>query len=222
MGPGNPKYLENALYYSFGEVIRERLSNSFGFKDGYLDTMLYSSFHPLVNETTRLAINDVKGGVEKVVSDLGLTLLSIPYLEIALNTTVECKKWRYENRFHYNRKSLWVGYAISIFATLVFVIVGMHSIYLNGITSDTLFSKVLVTTRNPTLDNLVEKHEGVCLGGDPFPEELEKTRLRFGIIDRGDGGTHTAFGTESETTVMVGAGRNRGWRTAGGQEAIDP
>jgi len=220
MGPANPKYRENTLYYAFGRAIRNILENGFGFKDGYLDVMEYSAYHPLVNQTTRLAINDVKGGVEKLVTDLGLTLLGIPYLEIALNTTDECKKWRYENRFHYNRRSLWVGYAISIFATLVFVIVGMHSIYLNGITSDTLFSKVLVTTRNPTLDKLVEDHEGVCLGGDPFPEALEKTRLRFGIINRGDGGTHTAFGTASETTVMLGAERYRGFRM--GQEAIDP
>lgn len=220
MGPTNPKYRENALYYAFGKVIRDRLSNGFGFKRNYLDTMPFSDFHPLINQTTRLAINDVKGGVEKLVSDLGLSLLSIPYLEIALNTTVECKKWRYQNRFHYNRKSLWVGYAISIFATLVFVIVGMHSIYLNGITSDTLFSKVLVTTRNPTLDKLVEDHEGVCLGGDPFPEALEKTRLRFGIIDREDGRTHTAFGTVNETTVMLGSEKYRDFRM--GQEAMDP
>jgi len=223
MGPGNPRYRENALYYAFGRVIRNTLTNGWGFKEGSLDTMQYSAYHPLVNQTTRLAINDVKGGVEKLVSDLALTLLGIPYLEIASNSTVECEKWRYENRFHYNRRSLWIGYAISIFVTLVFVIVGMHSIYINGITSDTLFSKVLVTTRNPTLDKLIKDHEGVCLGGDPFPETLEQTRLRFGIIDRGDGGTHTAFGTEEETTVMLGAARYRGLEDHRiGQDAAGP
>ena len=223
MGPSDPGYRENALYYAFGRAIRIKLSSAWGFKLSSEDKMQFSAYHPLVNETTRLAINDVKGGVEKLVSDLALTLLAIPYLEIALNTTVECKKWRYENRFHYNRRSLWIGYAISIFATLVFVIIGMHSIYINGITSDTLFSKVLVTTRNPTLDKLVRDHEGVCLGGDPFPEVLEQTRLRFGIIDRGDGGTHTAFGTVDETSVMLGSKRYRGLEDHRiGQEAMDP
>ncbi|RPA94924.1 hypothetical protein L873DRAFT_1792549 [Choiromyces venosus 120613-1] len=209
MGPTHPMYRENALYYAFGKVLRNRLSNGYGFKAGYLDTTPYSDFHPLVNATTRLAINDVKGGVEKLVSDLALTLLSIPYLEISLNTTTQCKKWRYENRFHYSRPGLWIGYAISVIITLASVLVGVHSIYVNGITSDTVFSKILVTTRNPTLDKLVEDHQGVCLGGDPFPEVLEKTRLRFGIIDRGDGTTHTAFGTAGETAVMLGSEKYR-------------
>ena len=179
--------------------------------------------HPLVNETTHLAINDPKGGIEKYVSDMVLTFLSFPYLEITLNTTVKCTKWRYENRFHYSRSTLWIGYAISILTTLVFVFIGVHSIYHNGIASDTLFSRVLATTRNPTLDKLVEDHEGVCLGGDPFPEAFEKTRLMFGIIDRGDGGVHTAFGTVDETAVMLGAGGYKGLESRKmGQEAYRP
>ena len=223
MGPGHPDYRENALYYGFGRVIRNRLRNGFGFKDSYLDTMPYAGYNPLVNGTTRLAINDPKGEIEKYVLDMVLTFLSTPYLDIALNTTVECKKWRYENRFHYNRSSLWIGYAISIFATLVSVFIGIHSIYLNGIASDTLFSNVLVTTRHPTLDKLVDDHEGVCFGGDPFPEALEETRLRFGIIDRGDRGVHTAFRTVDETAAMLGAEGYKGLESHKiGQEGYRP
>ncbi|PWW74988.1 hypothetical protein C7212DRAFT_297684 [Tuber magnatum] len=205
MGPGHSNYRENALYYAFGKLVRLRLINGHGFKDGYRDTMRYSAYHPLVNGTTRLAINDVKGGVEKLVTDLGLTLLSLPYLEIALDTNAPCEKWRYENRFHYSRQGLWIGYTLSVIATLMSMFIGMHSIYMNGVTSDTLFSKILVTTRNVTLDTLVRDHEGVCLGGDPFPEKLEKTKLMFGIIDQRDGVTHTAFGTPDETTGMLGS-----------------
>jgi len=210
MGPGHPDYRENALYNGFGRLIRNRLRNGLGFKNGSSDTTRYSDYHPLINSTTRLAVANPKGEIEKLVVDTVLTFLSTPFLEIGLNTTVECKKWRFENRFYYNRKSLWIGYAISIIVALVSVFIGMHSIYRNGIASDTLFSRVLVTTRNPTLDKLVENHEGVCLGGDPFPEELEKTRLRFGILDRGDGTTHTAFGTADETEVMIGGEGFRG------------
>ena len=223
MGPGHPDYRENALYYGFGRVIRNRLSAGYGYKNGSSDTMKYIDYHPLVNSTTRLAINDPKGGIEKYVLDMVLTFLSTPYLDISLNTTVECKKWRYENRFHYNRSTLWIGYAISIFAALVSVFIGMHSIYLNGIASDTLFSNVLVTTRHPTLDKLVDDHEGVCFGGDPFPEALEKTRLRFGIIDRGDSGVHTAFRTVDETAAMLGAEGYKGLESHKmGQEGYRP
>jgi len=222
MGPLHPNYKENALYYAFGKMIRNRLNNGNGFKNGSDDIMRYSAFHPLVNEATRLAIDDVKGGVEKIVTDLGLTLLSIKDLEIALEAKAPCEKWRYENRFHYSRQGLWIGYTLSVIATLASVLVGMHSIYMNGITSDTLFSKILVTTRNPTLDNLVKDHEGVCLGGDPFPEKLEKTELIFGITDQTDGATHTAFGTVGETTPMLGSVEYRRLLNPGrGQEATN-
>ncbi|KAG0124257.1 hypothetical protein HOY82DRAFT_588002 [Tuber indicum] len=200
MGPTHPNYRENALYYSFGRLIREKLREGLGARNGTLDTRRSSSYHPLVNATTRFAIDDVKGGVEKLVTDLGITLLTFPYLDIALNTSVGCTNWRNENRFHYSPQGLWIGYTLSVIATLASVLVGMHSIYVNGITSDTLFSKILVTTRNPTLDKLVREHKGVCLGGDPFPEKLEKTRLLFGIIDDG---SHTAFGIADETTPML-------------------
>ena len=210
MGPGHPDYFENALYYGFGSAIRGILNYQYGYKHGSSDTFRYKIDNPLVNKTTLLAVDDPKGAVEKLVSDMVLTFLSAPDLEISLNTTVGCKKWRYENRFYYNRKILWIGYAISILVALVSVFIGMHSIYHNGMASDTLFSRVLVTTRNPTLDKLVEDHEGVCLGGDPFPDALEKTRLRFGILDRGDGTMHTAFGTADETEVMLGAEGYRG------------
>jgi hypothetical protein len=51
--------------------------------------------------------------------------------------------------------------------------------YQNGVASDTLFSRIMVTTRNPTLDRL---SVGACLGGDPFPKDLTKTKLRFGVL----------------------------------------
>ncbi|PUU80022.1 hypothetical protein B9Z19DRAFT_1045457 [Tuber borchii] len=227
MGPGHPDYRENALYYGFGRVTRDRLSNGFGYKDSYLETMKYVSYHPLDNSTTRLAISDPKGEIEKYVLDMVLTFLSTPYLESSLNTTVECKRWRYENRFHYNRSNIWIGYAIGIFATLVSVFIGMHYIYLNGIASDTLFSKVFVTTRNPTLDKLVKEYEAARLaeeyGGGGFGSTPCCGGPRFGIIDRVDEGVRTASGTVGETEVMLGAEGYRGLESHKvGQEAYRP
>lgn len=75
--------------------------------------------------------------------------------------------------------------------------------------SDTTFSKILVTTRNKTLDKLVMSYPGVALGGDPIPKELEHTQLRFGVIDFDQNGLmepllmkHTAFGLAEETTTI--------------------
>lgn len=75
--------------------------------------------------------------------------------------------------------------------------------------SDTTFSKILVTTRNPTLDRLVTNYPGVSLGGDPAPKELERTQLRFGVVnhyavdnERTPLMKHTAFGLEKETEAI--------------------
>ena len=74
--------------------------------------------------------------------------------------------------------------------------------------SDTTFSKIMVTTRNPSLDKLIMSYPGVALGGDPMPKELERTELRFGVIDVASGEIepllvkHTAFGYEDETSLI--------------------
>lgn len=79
----------------------------------------------------------------------------------------------------YHEENLWIGYAIVVFVTAVALAIGYISIFQNGVASDTLFSRILVTTRNPTLDRL---SVGACLGSDPFPVELKRTKLRFGVL----------------------------------------
>jgi hypothetical protein len=134
---------------------------------------------------------------------------------------------RWENRFKYiptygalpplplkffvdtHFSSLWIGYAIVIFIAFISIVVGSVSLSHNGMCSDTTFSKILVTTRNPTLDRVVMSYPGVALGGDPMPKELERTELQFGVIDvkRDDENTpllmpHTAFGLAKETSPI--------------------
>ena len=98
-----------------------------------------------------------------------------------------------------------LGYAIAIAVSLCSIITGIIALWSNGFCSDTTFSKIMVTTRNPTLDKLVRSYPGVALGGDPMPKELEKTQLRFGVNQKpsGEEGTpllmHTAFGLAKET-----------------------
>ena len=91
------------------------------------------------------------------------------------------------------------------------IVVGIIALRSNGFCSDTTFSKIMVTTRNPTLDKLVRSYPGVALGGDPMPKELDRTRLRFGVIKEASGPDrdestpllkHTAFGLASETAPI--------------------
>jgi hypothetical protein len=82
--------------------------------------------------------------------------------------------------------------------------------YDNGVASSIYFSQIMVTTRNPTLDRL---SVGACLGGEPFPIDLRKTKLRFGVLNEDDVDhgaevseqriEHCAFGTEAETKPII-------------------
>jgi hypothetical protein len=88
---------------------------------------------------------------------------------------------------------------------------GAFTIRQDGTTFSTGFSRILVTTRNTTLDDI---SRGACLGNDPFPMELMHTRLKFGVLADGSdpeithdgyqgpgnyqGLAHCAFGVVSE------------------------
>lgn len=159
-------------------------------------------------------VEDLQTQIESFCDDLILSLFSIPNLVISSATDAYCVKSRSVNIFYYGSRNLWIGYAVVITITLVFLIVGLLAIRANGIASDIGFSRILVTTRNPLLDDL---SVGACLGNSPFPAELSRTKLRFGVLEEGaydesvgdQGGlqgvqiAHCAFGTEAQTGQVV-------------------
>jgi hypothetical protein len=113
---------------------------------------------------------------------------------------------RYLSSFVYFPDRLWQCYAPVIFVTLLILIFGGLTIWEDGTTFSTGFSRILVTTRNTTLDDI---SRGACLGNDPFPLELMHTQLRFGALNEhneveylgGEGNQgvgHCAFGVASE------------------------
>ena len=140
--------------------------------------------------------------------------MSEPHLQVADQVTVPCVRERYRNVYVYHPEELWIGYAIVVAVTFVSLIVGGLAIVQNGVSSDTLFSRIMVTTRNPTIDRL---SVGACLGGDPFPADLRRTKLRFGVLLEADPSgaefdkvEHCAFGTEGETKKIVNYGKYAG------------
>ncbi|OCL04724.1 hypothetical protein AOQ84DRAFT_323993 [Glonium stellatum] len=159
-------------------------------------------------------VEDLQTQIQSFCDDLILSLFSIPNLVISSFADVPCTRSRDVNLFHYDSRNLWIGYAIVITITLVFLIIGLLAIRANGIASDIRFSRIMVTTRNPLLDDL---SVGACLGNNPFPEELSRTKLRFGVLEEehyeegvaDHGGmrdaqiAHCAFGTEAQTGPVV-------------------
>lgn len=199
IGPLSKSYHEYSAYHSLGMLARSQVAGWMTRKDKFSPVLTFSPITQtkLVDVMTAYPLPDLKVQFEKLFEEIVITLFSEDYLEISTRELVACEVTRYQNNFRYQRMSLWIGYAFSIMFATASLIVGGFSIIANGITSDTTFSKIMVTTRNRTLDRVVAAYEGVCLGGDPFPEELEDTQLMFGVID-GGARKHAAFGTVGE------------------------
>ncbi|KAH8150102.1 uncharacterized protein LAJ45_05788 [Morchella importuna] len=202
--PADSNYKEYAAYHGLGQLARKQIVGKIT-QDNYTEqvrTFSLISQTKLVNPDSALARRDLRNAFQTYFEEIIISLLSENYLGISYNTTVACVMHHTQNNFRYQVNSLWSGYAISIVMALACIIVGGLSLRSNGITSDTTFSKIMVTTRNRTIDRLVEEYEGVCLGGDPFPEELKRKEFQFGVIDEisstGANLKHAAFGVNDE------------------------
>ncbi|TGZ78341.1 hypothetical protein EX30DRAFT_343242 [Ascodesmis nigricans] len=158
----------------------------------------------LVNQQTSLLHPNIAHTFPNFYHEIVISLLQEPLLEIAENITTTCNRTRMQNQFNYQRRGLWIGYALAMTAAFVAILFGASSILGNGMTSDITFSKIMVTTRNPSLDNLVRSYPGAALGGDPVPKALERQKLRFGVIENayGKDGVAVATGVEIKHTAF--------------------
>ncbi|KAF2829157.1 hypothetical protein CC86DRAFT_345655 [Ophiobolus disseminans] len=215
--PGqDPKaYKMHAAFHSMGALLRGFLRGSVTkTNDVYAITNSDISETRLMDARMSDPIPDLIGGIQSLFEEMLISLLSEPTLVIGQSQDVPCLKTRTINTYRYYRRGLWIGYTTVISITFCFVLIGAYSIYQNGVASDVLFSRIMVTTRNPTLDHL---GVGACLGGDPFPKELTETKLRFGVLlednpREGPLGVveHCCFGTMGETKEIVKGGTYAG------------
>ncbi|KAJ4368172.1 hypothetical protein N0V83_006528 [Neocucurbitaria cava] len=228
-------YKLTAAYHTMGAVLRGFLRGDIEkTSDVFIITRSDISETRLISGRTSYPQANLMDDVQNLFEDMLITLLSEPTLVLAETQQVPCQKTRTIVVYRYYRGSLWIGYAVVIAITFAFILVGAWSIHQNGVASDVLFSRIMVTTRNPTLDHL---SVGACLGGDPFPKELTDTKLRFGVLledDPREGPLgrveHCCFGTVGETKEIVKGGRYAGlkkWRrgdreTASSQEEKTP
>ncbi|KAF2631011.1 hypothetical protein BU25DRAFT_428767 [Macroventuria anomochaeta] len=166
-----------AAYHSMGTMLhtflRGDIEKTF---DTFIITRSDIPETRLMDGRTSYPQSNLMDAVQDLFEDMLLTLLSKLTLVAAEMVPVECVKSRTMIVYIYLPSSLWIGYAIA-------------AIYKNAVASDTLFSRILVTTRNPMLDHI---SVGACLGGDPFPRELRETKLRFDRLN-------CCFGTRGET-----------------------
>lgn len=229
--PKHHEYMEFIAYHALGAVVRRYLTGNIRQENGTTQAVTktkISTAARLIDQARAIPVPDFHHAFEAYYRDAVVSLLQEPFLEIADTINTTCHRSQYQNQFVYQKRGLWIGYSLAIAAAFVAIIFGCFSIMYNGMTSDISFSKILVTTRNASLDGLVKSYPGVSLGGDPVPSPLEKTRLRFGVLDNwamreeeasrraeamkigsmnirqlDQWPKHTAFGLEDEV-VMIG------------------
>ncbi|KAI9765207.1 MAG: hypothetical protein M1840_007699 [Geoglossum simile] len=220
------RYKLAAVYHSLGYLIRSTLKGTAEWvwsQGGNTITHSDVTDTRLFDQHYVTPLPDLQDQIQPFYEDFLLSLLSDPTLIIAANVTVPCVKTRNANQFRYNASGLWPSYAIAIILSLASVFVGLISMHQNGVNSDMWFSRIMASTRNPTLDRLCV---GACLGGGLLSKELSETRLRFGELqEKGyEGGTwdgraaHCAFGTVEQTSPIVRGRVYAGLRLRRGEE----
>ncbi|KAF2824950.1 hypothetical protein CC86DRAFT_295509 [Ophiobolus disseminans] len=204
-------YKKTAAYYALGEMFRTFLRGRVEMEPplpgpGYA---VVQSDHftntRLVGKSSEPKRN-LSEEIESFYADMVISLLSAPEMLTVDNERVMVNRSNFKSSFVYVPQRLWQCYAPVIFITLLILAFGALTIWEDGTTFSTGFSRILVTTRNTTLDDI---SRGACLGNDPFPIELMHTKLKFGVLNEhtdveyqnGDGYQgvgHCAFGVASE------------------------
>lgn len=209
------KYKKTAAYHAMGTMLRS-------FLQGHVDLEppipgpYYAQVYSDITKTRLVQKNsepkeNLSQEIEEFYSDMVLSLFSAPDMLVVGNETVTANRTRNMSSFVYVPERLWQCYAPVIFITLLILCFGALTIWEDGTTFSTGFSRILVTTRNSTLDDI---SRGACLGNDPFPRELMHTRLQFGVLNghmeaeyRGGDGyqsvAHCAFGVPSEVGPII-------------------
>ncbi|KAF2994717.1 hypothetical protein E8E13_003419 [Curvularia kusanoi] len=209
--PDVGRYKKMAAYHAMGEVFR-------GFLGGHVELEppipgpSYAVVSSDITKTRLVGVDSLpKADFTKVLEDffgdLVLSLYSAPEMLVVEDTPLQVSRTMWQSSFVYVPERLWMCYAPVIFVTLIVLVFGLFTIWEDGTTFSTGFSRILVTTRNTTLDDI---SRGACLGNDPFPMELMHTRLKFGVLSEGseneymgsEGFQHCAFGVVSEVAPI--------------------
>ncbi|KAG0646652.1 hypothetical protein D0Z07_7475 [Hyphodiscus hymeniophilus] len=86
------------------------------------------------------------------------------------------------NSYAYHSKNLLVSYGVAIFFALIGNVLGACAYRSNGVSHNKSFSAILTSTRDMGLTDLFHEQR---LGRMPLPEEIQKTKLRFGRMKGG-------------------------------------
>ncbi|KAK6499993.1 hypothetical protein TWF481_010350 [Arthrobotrys musiformis] len=148
-------------------------------------------------------ISNLRAGFEELSHNLTISLLSRSDLIIFSNTTTTCNFFGYQNIYRYRPAQLYISYGPLMAFSMVVVVLGIRATLKNGGICQWSFSQIMLTTRNPSLDEI---GRGSCFGVVHSGSDLAHHRLKFGEIkyekQSVDVIRHAAFGLENEVTEL--------------------
>jgi hypothetical protein len=94
-----------------------------------------------------------------------------------------CEKSRWENRYRYVARDLWIVYSCAFLCALIAVVLGTAAVLENeGRLYDTRFSSIVAATRGPGLEKVMWKEDK----GDLAPD-VKSLKVGYGVIHRVNG-----------------------------------
>ncbi|OAL43797.1 hypothetical protein IQ07DRAFT_523413 [Pyrenochaeta sp. DS3sAY3a] len=223
------KYKKIAAYHAIAQVFRELLQGTIQLIPP-IPGPTYPKPNSDVYKTSLVkrsgeAEADIMKRLEDLFGNMVLTLITQKFMLVASEEIVPVHRTRYRIVFIYDPARLWLCYGPVILLTLLILFTGAWTIWQDGTTFSTGFSRILATTRNPALDRI---SEGACLGNDPFPEDLMNKKLQFGSVREEvnlqanqDGSSgyesvgHCAFGDPTEVSPIRRGILYRGLKSIG-------
>ena len=200
-------YKKTVAYHALGQRLRNFLRGTVELeapKPGPSYARVYSeiTMTRLVSNSSSTPLKDLPVRLQSLYADMILSLFSAPQMLVVSQERVLVSTSHYKSTFIYSPGKLWVCYGPVFFVVFLCLLGGMYTIWHEGTTFSVGFSRIMVTTRNETLDDI---SRGACLGNDPFPEELMRTRLRFGVLNEPDNGA-TDYNGQAGLEEWRGAG----------------
>ncbi|KAF2249208.1 hypothetical protein BU26DRAFT_426836 [Trematosphaeria pertusa] len=232
-------YKKISAYHAMGQSLRNFLRGKLELEapiPGPSYARVYSDITQtrLVSNVSSTPLDNLPDLIQAFYADMVLSLFSAPQMLVVSEQWAEVNRTRYQSTFIYHPEKLWGCYAPVIFLTFIILLLGAWTIWQDGTTWSVGFSRIMVTTRNSTLDDI---SRGACLGNDPFPLELMHTRLQFGVLNEFSeieymameglqGVGHCAFGVPSELSpirkgVPYAGLKRRSERRAAFKEKVD-
>ena len=131
-----------------------------------------------ITDKFALPYADLKSKVEELHRNVTLSLLSEPRLMGTFYTAAACESTTNGLVYNYSSFALLFSYGLACFFTTIAIIVGIIALRANGFVTDFSFSRILCTTRNPTLDSATRGES--CLG--TVTERVRRQELKFGEV----------------------------------------